>query len=215
MSLLVRFAIAASLSALATPSLGADAVVGEEPELPEAPPAVDTTDWGGFYLGAYGGYAWISPGVSTGPVPDGNGLDAGVYGGYNWQFNPNFVGGLELTAGLSQADSNSAAVAVEQEWDASLRARMGYAFERSLIYSFAGLAVTSVDATAIAGADTQTLTGWNVGAGWEQDLGSSWSAKLEYGFADYSSEGFNLGGPAATQIELQDQSVTLGLGFRF
>ncbi|MEM9330215.1 MAG: outer membrane beta-barrel protein [Pseudomonadota bacterium] len=195
----------------------ADAVE-EEPLIPQAPDVpIDTSQWGGLYLGVYGGYSWFSADGATvdGSDLDGEGGKIGAYTGYNWQFENNVVTGLEALGAYSETDGSSAGVTVEQEWEASLRARLGYAFDQSVIYSFAGLAVTSVDAQALTGADSQTLGGYTVGAGWETQLTDSFTARLEYGFSDYQDERYSLGNPTANSIEFQDQSLNLGIGFRY
>lgn len=46
------------------------------------------------------------------------------------------------------------------------------------------------EASSIAGSDNQTLTGYNLGAGLEQELLDGITARVEYGFSDYGSETF-------------------------
>ncbi|MGI9351063.1 MAG: outer membrane protein [Rhizobiaceae bacterium] len=178
---------------------------------------VDTSEWGGFYLGVYGSYDWFTADGATAALGDvdGEGGKIGGYAGYNWQFENNVVTGLEALGGYSDSDGTSAGVTVEQEWDASLRARLGYAFEQSVIYSFAGLAVTSVDAATLTGADSETLNGYTLGAGWETQLSGNFTARIEYGFSDYQDESFILGNPTPNQIEFTDQSVNIGVGLKY
>ncbi|MEM9277270.1 MAG: outer membrane beta-barrel protein [Pseudomonadota bacterium] len=203
--------------AFTQPVYSADTVV-EEQLIPQPPEVeVDTSEWGGFYLGAYGGYSWFDADGATaaGGEADGEGGKIGAYTGYNWQFDNNIVTGLEALGGYSDADASTATVAVEQEWEASLRARLGYAFEQSVIYSFAGLAVTSIEAATLTGSDSETLGGYTLGAGWETFLKDNITARIEYGFSDYEEENFVLGNPASNNIDFQDQSVNVGIGFKY
>lgn len=196
-------------------ALAADPVE-EAPTLPPvSEPIIDTSEWGGFYIGAYGSYNWFSPTGSVLGNADSNGFGGGGFAGYNWDWGNQIVTGVEGRVGFSDNDAASGGVTVDQNWDASLRGRLGYAYERSLIYSFAGLAVTGVEASAITGSDDQQLTGFEVGAGLETELFENITGRVEYGFTDYGSENFNLGAGGSQEIDVENQSLNIGLGFRF
>jgi len=197
---------------VALPSLAADVVV-QEPQVPSVPaPIIDTSQWGGFYAGIYGGYSWFDANVSGVGEADDNAAKFGGYTGYNFEFDNNLVTGFELNGGLANSEATFSDTTIEQDWDASLRARLGYAFENSFLYSFAGVAITGVEASSIAGSDNQTLTGYNLGAGLEQELLDGITARVEYGFSDYGSETFGQGGGAGNEIDFKENSVNLGLG---
>jgi len=200
---------------IAMPAFAADAVI-EEPQVPVAPdPVIDTSQWGGFYAGVYGGYSWFDANVSGIGEADDESFKYGGYTGYNFEFDNNVVTGVELDGGFTNSQTSILGTTVEQDWDASLRARLGYAFEKSLIYSFAGVAVTGVEATSVAGSDSQTLTGFNLGAGLERELLDGITARVEYGFSDYGSETFTPGGGAGNEIDFKEDSVNIGLGVKF
>ncbi len=208
-------ALVSALLLTTTSAFPAD-LVDETPSLPQPPePIIDTSEWGGFYLGAYGSYNWFSPSGSRLGGNDSEGFSGGGFAGYDWDWGNQIVTGIEGRLGFSDNDSSFGGVTVDQEWDASLRARLGYAYERSLIYSFAGLAITGVEATTITGSDDQQLTGFEVGAGVETKLFENVTGRLEYGFSDYGTEDFNLGGGGTQEIDLQNQNVNIGLGFSF
>lgn len=184
--------------------------------IPQAPEVViDTSEWGGFYLGAFGSYDWFSATASGLGSANENGFSGGGYVGYNWDLGNQWVGGVEANVGFGMSDTTVGTVTIDQDWDASLRGRLGYAYERSLIYSFAGLAMTGVEASALTGSDDQTLTGFNVGAGFETELFEDVTGRIEYGFSDYSSEGFALGAGANPQVDLETQNINVGIGLRF
>ncbi len=203
------------MATVSLPAFAADAVI-QQPQVPVAPdPVIDTSQWGGFYAGVYGGYSWFDANVSGAGEAKDEDLKFGGYTGYNFEFDNQIVTGIELGGGFANAEATAGGVTVEQEWDASLRGRLGYAFENSLIYSFAGLAVTGVEARALTGADSQTLTGYNLGAGFEQQILDGVTARIEYGFSDYGSESFGTGGAANNEIDFKEDSVNIGLGVKF
>lgn len=84
---------------------------------------------------------------------------------------------------------------VKTRWLFTARPRVGYAAGKSLFYVTGGLAVTDlnyqalfVDTFATAhenGSFSKTRAGWTGGGGGEFKIGSKWSAKGEYLFADF------------------------------
>lgn len=122
--------------------------------------------------------------------------DAGLFSvnaGYNWQMGA-FVIGLEADIGYSTAEKTVGPYGAAELSDnyiktkmnalGSVRARLGYAFERALIYATAGLAYGHVDSTAsYAGENTLKVddwrTGWVAGAGVEYAITNNWTARAE------------------------------------
>jgi outer membrane immunogenic protein len=103
----------------------------------------------------------------------------------------------------------------ERRWQASLRGRLGYAWDRTLLYVTGGLAWTSVNFTAnwlpsvcasVTGAvaacpgliasDQQTLTGATVGGGFEYAITNNLIAGIEGRYTWYGSQAFNTGAVA-------------------
>jgi len=210
-----KLVLASGLFVSALPAFAADAVL-EEPTPPAASaPVIDTSQWGGFYVGVQGGYSWFDANVSGLGGVDDEDLKFGGYTGYNFEFDNNIVTGVELNGNIINSEASVIGTTVEQDWDASIRARLGYAFENSLIYSFAGVAITGVEATTPLGSDSGTLTGYNVGAGFEQEIVDGITARIEYGFADYGDETFATGGGGSNEIDFQEDSVSVGLGVKF
>jgi outer membrane immunogenic protein len=149
--------------------------------------------WTGFYLGVNAGGKFgdtidltISDGesalVGTGDLD--NTWTAGVHLGYNWQTARNVVLGIEgdLAAIGDPEDIND-------EYLATIRGRLGYAFDRTLVYATGGVAFLGTDATL---SDDETLTGWAAGGGIEHKLRDNWSIGVEalyYAFEDDASAG--------------------------
>lgn len=173
----------------------------------KAPPIVSPlTNWSGFYIGAMGGYA--SENSSDGPGIKG-GFGGGTVG-YNWQFN-NIVAGLEADGAFGSISASATANAVingvtlsasaadKVDALATVRGRVGVAFDQVLLYgtggfalanekaSIAALAATGGAAVGLAFSDTKTRTGWTAGAGVEWMFLPHWSLKAEYLYRSFTS----------------------------
>lgn len=192
----------------------ADAVLEQPPEPPE-PQIVPLDNWSGAYLGAYGGYGWYNSDLSPGNDVDSiHGPLGGAYLGYNQDFGNNWVGGFEAMGGASGAENSSNGVEIKQDWDASLRARMGYVFENSMIYGLAGVAATGFEASAGGTSDSNISLGWTIGAGLETKFTENLSGRVEYNYSDYQKKDFSIGG-GSTSADLDGHSVKVGLGIHF
>lgn len=202
----------ASALVLATPALSADLI--DQTSEPPLPPQQTNLLWDGGYAGVYGGYNWMKADLSPGAVNGIHGLDGGVYLGFNRQLDSNIVLGLEGMAGLSGAEGSDGGVAIEEEWDASLRARMGYAFENSMIYGLAGVAGTRATASDATATDSQTHIGWTVGAGLETFLTDNVTARVEYDYSNFGQQEYDLGA-TNPDIGLNDHAIKLGIGLKF
>jgi outer membrane immunogenic protein len=184
--------------------------------------------WSGFYVGINGGYGWgtsnWSSVVTTGsPKPKG-GLLGGTLG-YNLQTGA-WVWGLEgdfdaswLKGTDTSGTGDCAGVGCQtsNNWLATTRGRIGYAWDRWLPYLTGGAAFGNVKMTPAAGASTtQTKIGWTLGAGVEYAFMGAWSAKLEYLYADL---GKSTCGAATcgidTDVKFNTSIVRVGLNYRF
>lgn len=140
---------AAAVALMAGTALAADLPVYEPAPVVETAPA--TWDWGGFYLGVQGGWAWGdadadfdngAPSLSYDP----DGYVVGGHLGFNVQLDQ-FVIGLEgdvEATGIEGAASSAAGITsegfIDVDWQASLRARAGVAWDRVLLYGTGGVA---------------------------------------------------------------------------
>jgi len=85
-------------------------------------------------------------------------------------------------------------------WLGSVAGRVGYTFDRTMLYVKAGVAFADSDYSASLGGfslnASDTRTGVMVGAGVEYAFLPNWSAKLEYNYMDFDTEslGFPLNG---------------------
>ena len=106
-------------------------------------------------------------------------------------------------------------------WLSTPRGRVGWAFDRTLIYGTAGGAAGELRSiTAIpAGTTNTTVTygTWTAGAGVEYGITDNLSARVEYLYLDKGHIATGVIGPPATQItsRLQDNFMRAGLNYRF
>lgn len=147
-ALLASTAAIAMLLAVETAAHAADIV-------PEQPAAID---WSGFYIGGHVGYGWAnmsgcydcddSSSVLEAEELDLEGVVGGLHAGYNWQMD-HVVFGLEADVTFTDLkDSEQAPDPSEEEEQtgdidllASVRARLGVAFDDALLYVTGGIAI--------------------------------------------------------------------------
>lgn len=162
-------------------------------------------DWTGPYIGADVGYAWgetgnqwRSPGAGYQDwQPDGtisyDSAMGGGYIGYLAQYGRLVFGAeIDISAMSLKGDDSQFAGevnAIELNYVGTIRGRLGYAFDNSLLYATGGFAYsdyTKKDET-LGWSQNDNLTGWTVGAGYEYALGENWSARIEYLYTDLGS----------------------------
>jgi outer membrane immunogenic protein len=198
--------------------------------------------WSGFYVGINGGYGFgagsdaviVTETVNTVFSASGNfgSLDiAGPFGGaqigYNAQMG-SLVLGLEADIQVGDiADSSHGVVndflpgglnaTVDTTnrvgWFGTLRPRIGFAWDRTLVYATGGFAfgdvrhsMRFVDNFGFTGQDTtrSSQVGYTVGGGIEHAISAGWSLKAEYQYIDLGTQHytapllFTAGGGAAT-----------------
>jgi high affinity Mn2+ porin len=226
---------------------------------PAAPVPVFT--WTGLYLGANVG-AWFAPtnpsyeaigfpSAAFGLVPNGGGQNAGATGGfqagYNYQFG-SFVPGLEMDfdylgncrGGRFAAPPAYAPLGVGtyslsggcSYYSGTLRGRLGYEFDRILVYGTGGIAYggnrnpgsVTLNPVALgnyfaAGASHSARTKFVFGAGVKYALSDHWFARAEYLYANLGriDQFFaNGAGQAYTPSQFnQNHIFQLGLDYRF
>lgn len=206
----------AAFASVATMASAAD-VVFQEPPAP-APMAVAPAvyDWTGVYLGAHGGYSWMR---IVGDDFESERFDGFLLGGHvgaNWQMN-SWVFGVEGDVSYAWNDNTYATdlgdVEIGTDWQGSIRARAGYAIDRTLIFATGGLAFTRGYVELDGDKETETFTGWTVGGGLEHAFTDNWTARLEYRYADYGTETFNFDSDA--DARLREHTVRAGVSYKF
>jgi outer membrane immunogenic protein len=220
--LLASTALTASTTLMTGAALAADMAV----KAPPAPPVPVPFSWNGCYAGLNAGGAWVDahqqvnlPGVA---VVDTSGTTGAFVGGgqigCNWQYDPKWVLGLEGDIDYISARRtsnftfihNSEDVVGQQSaklrWLATVRARFGYAWDRSLLYATGGVAIGRIESsvaatdtntgnglvTQFSGSGATTRVGWTLGAGVAHAFTDRVSVKLEYLYFDLGNVGYGV-----------------------
>lgn len=172
-------------------------------------------DWSGAYIGVQGGYVWTNIALAGAGNRNFNGPTLGVHAGANWQMGQ-FVLGVEGDVNYVWNSITAAfggpAITVGTDWQGALRARFGYALDRTLIYGAGGVAITHGYARMAGAAVTQTFTGWTIAAGVEHAFGRNWTARAEYRYADYGSGTFGLG---IGSLRVRESALRIGASYHF
>jgi len=182
------------------------------------------------------------------PVSPSGGL-AGAQIGYNWQWTRNWVFGVEGDfdwADIKGKGSVSTTATgfvpftttAEQKLEdlSTIRARIGYAWDRALLYGTGGAAfgktALNTSVVGLAGgacgpaglcavnSTSQWKTGWTAGAGIEWAFAPSLSVKAEYLYHDLGSASHHANDPASPGIvfgssaDFRGSVVRAGLNYR-
>jgi outer membrane immunogenic protein len=212
------------------------------------PAPVPVFSWTGIYVGINGGYAfgdsnWTSPvgtplfgigpcttNCSTGNFSTSGFLVGGTLGG-NYQWGQ-FVLGIEGDGDWSNLTGTTNSVAggcsgalgctTQSDWLATVRGRVGYAFDRFLVYGTGGGAFGNLQASAGGFPfSSSTQTGWTAGGGVEFAFTPNLTAKVEYLYVDLGSQScaaascFNGGVGPATNVTLTENVVRAGINYKF
>ena len=178
-------------------------------------PARSTYDWTGFYVGAFGGWAWsdsvdateFGPAGFVAPEKIGSFGADGFFGGAQigvdrqwWRF----VVGLGAEGGLLDLDGTVADSSPGGGDDTSfdtgayvgLTVRGGLAFDRLLVFGRGGIAFLDAAASGVCddpvcgsvpveASESDVLLGHSVGGGLEYAFGRRWTAGAEYRFIHF------------------------------
>ncbi len=147
------------------------------------------------------------------PERDVNGGIVGLYGGYNWQHAGNWVFGVDGSVNWDFAEHVDGNDKWEANWKGLIRGRLGYAFDRFMVYGTAGGAVMGFQITD--GPDTATATpwGWTLGGGVEMAITDRVVARVDYSYQDYGS--FTSTGDFTTTSSVKGHAVMGGVALRF
>jgi outer membrane immunogenic protein len=240
------------LLAMATSAFAAD-LPAKAPMATKAPYMAPVIfSWTGCYIGVEGGGNWgqsrqtaaANTPVAGAPITNNYNLSGGIAGGTvgcNYQVS-NVVVGIEndyswtnkngSAPGLAPTFAPTTISSTKEKWIDTLRGRVGFAWDRVMIYgtagaAFAGTSVTVTDPAFGTLTNSQTRTGWTAGVGGEWAfLADSWGAvslKLEYLHADFGTKQyFNpsvltaAGTTVVTRdVKLTDDMVRAGVNVNF
>lgn len=188
---------------------------------------------------------------------DMDGAVGGIYAGYNWQTPSNWVFGVEGDFQFSGLDGShdyqdaffsdpfftttQGTLSMDSDWQASLRARAGYAVDRNLFYVTGGIAFADAElrdeGTATTGgrviggevglvipepgetisydnSDSHTLVGYAVGLGIEHAFTDNLIGRVEGRYMDFGSHEFELG-DYDVDADFNIGQVTVGIAYKF
>ena len=189
---------------------------------------------------------------------DSSTFRVGGYLGYNWQFTPQWLVGLEGdlawgdssktnggvpgsfggTPGFGSAPPAATGVDsswVKENWDASIRARLGFLVTPTwLIYATGGVAFQDVEVGASCTGTgpswcgparnesiSSVRTGWTIGGGVEAMVWQNWLARVEYRYSDYGSIDHTFFSVPSTadevvsSVKLRTNTVLGGIAYKF
>jgi outer membrane immunogenic protein len=219
---------------------GQGALAADMPVYKAAPAAVAPVlyNWTGIYIGGQGGYGWSHNDWrdALGPPFNAGGHTAtgwlgGLHVGADYQFGSWVIG---AEGQYNWAHLRGRHISLVDPADtletrvhslATVTGRVGYAFDRILVYGKGGVAwkrdtYVKIDLGVIEGIAGVTRAGWIIGLGAEYAFWNNFSARLEYTYADFGRRRVNLidpagGAPSPFDIRQDIQTIMLGLSYRF
>jgi outer membrane immunogenic protein len=220
------------------------------PRAPAAyvPAPIPYYNWTGFYVGGNLGYGFggvsasDSIGSSFASTTQQSFLGGGQVGA-NWEFGPGVVIGAEADFDWLPNTSNAttitapaalgggtATTTINDRWLTLVDARLGYAWDRLLVYGKGGWAFAGVSNSNVTVAGTGygnngsgSNNGWTAGAGLEYAVWGTWSVRAEYDFVRLNNATFTVspaapkpfGGDVISSNNRQISLLTVGLNYKF
>jgi outer membrane immunogenic protein len=242
----------AAASLLTISAFAADLGIAPAPAQVVAPPFTWTTCYAGLHAGGGWGQKDLTDSVGVlSSIPGGfssanvdvNGYMLGGQVGCDYQFTPNWIVGIEgaLSGGniggtstfattFAVPGDDTASFKSTTDFLASVTGRIGYAWDRWMLYGKGGVALVgdryhASDALQTYAFDgTEDRLGWTAGAGIEWAFTPLWSVKLEYDYYWFGQRSVSfddstiLGSSTApfiapVNITQNIQVVTLGVNF--
>lgn len=193
--------------------------------------------WTGPYIGIQGGYSWSHAAqtydddtipVTINPM-NPQGWGGGFEGGVNYQFANGVVVGAEADVTFANitdtvddnlgnlSDGPGQTVSSTTNLAYNLRGRLGFAFDRMLIYGAGGFAWAHTTVTSTDGnlSDDATLSGWTAGGGIEQALTDHVSARFEYLYTHHGDHTWYARAAYAATGDDDTSTVRAGLNLHF
>jgi outer membrane immunogenic protein len=193
---------------------------------PAPPPAAAFFDWSGIYIGGHIGYGYAEAdiaGLGTQVLRlESEGFLGGAQGGWNYQMG-RFVLGAELDFSFADINSNNSNVtntlgnvSSNTPWIATATTRLGYTWDRFLVYGKVGAAFAQFDYNIDNLTASETRVGFTVGTGLEWAVSGNWSAKAEYNYLDFGRSSVNFDGSTVSlDIDQRISVIKAGVNYRF
>ena len=244
-----RILIASTL-ALAAGGQALAADLPPPPPPPRAPaayiPVAPPYNWSGLYIGGNLGVGWNSSGSvsdtagSTFSTNNNTQFLGGGQIGVNYEFWGGVVVGAEAmfdwlpnTTNTVTATNgtNSASVNINNRWLSTATGKLGYAWDRVLLYGKGGgawvgtnnpgLTVTGVPGATFTTSNNNNNFGWTAGLGVEWAFWGNWSARAEWDYIRLQNQSFTVSSTGAFNgdtININNRSInmfTAGVNYKF
>ena len=214
------------------------------------PAPIPVYNWTGFYIGGNLGGSW-QQGTFSDPLGNSfstnnqfvgtgggqvgvdyefaNGVVVGAEAMFDWRFNSGNTSGTVILV----PSGSSASVTINNQWLTTATGKLGYAWDRVMVYAKGGGAWVGSNNPAITlnGVSNTFSTsnsnwGWTVGAGAEYAFWGNWSARIEYDYIGLTNQTFTVPVTASsTAVGLANdqftgnsrniQMVTAGINYKF
>lgn len=166
-------------------------------------------NWTGFYAGVHAGWGW---GDATAGSLGGHVIGGQL--GYNYQLVSGLTFGIETDISFTGIDGPTAGGIFTADYIGTLRGRIGYAFDRVLIYGTAGLAYAGGSLQLGGLSNDQSHYGYAIGFGIEGAITNNISVRLEYLYTDFNSRTYStVGGPVGVGFDAS--TLRAGVNYRF
>jgi outer membrane immunogenic protein len=213
---------------------------------PRAPaayiPMAPAYNWSGFYIGGNLGGAFTSgsfngpAGTSVSSSTNSSFLGGGQVG-VNYEFYNGVVIGAEAMFDWAPNTKNTmnlttaagapiGSATVNNRWLTTATGKLGYAWDRVLLYGKGGGAwvgssasnATLASGAAVGFSGPSTNSGWTAGLGVEWAFAGNWSARAEYDYVGLTNQTYTFATTPATSVSSSNRSiniVTAGLNYKF
>ena len=212
-SLSLAAVVSLSASLLASPARAADLTVAPRPAGSSYIPA--QFQWTGFYVGVglgggFGTSTFTDPFTGQVGSPSLSGLLLSGITGVNWQIGSFVIGAeLDFTGSWAKGSANVPSgdnLQTSVFWTSSITGRLGYAFDRLLLYAKGGPAfdfehnlVTRPSGVSVFGTMYHT-SAWTVGGGVEYAFTDHTVFRIEYDYFKFPSTAFATTGAVGVNL---------------
>lgn len=201
-----KFALAISMVAVS--AAGAMAADLPARAYTKAPAFVEANNWSGIYIGGQVGYDWavnkytynngagIVEDFNESQVKSPGSAAGGGHAGIQGQFG-NWVLGLEGNYNWTSLKQDDVSVAIQGaprslkiDGIAAVVGKVGYSFDRWMIYAKGGWADADINTTAttagVSGAVKKWQSGYTIGTGIDYKITQNWVAGLEFDYYNFA-----------------------------
>lgn len=205
---------------VASPALSADVV--DQSEVASA--AGYAFNWTGPEFGMTAGLDRLNAGGSQFISGDErfSGGRVGAFAGYQYQLDNQFVFGIEgdVSYTSNERDDFYNSVTffqqkIRTDWSGSVRARVGYAFDKTQVFATGGWAATRAvfkeDSLAGWVEERENFSGFTVGAGVDYAFSDNVFARAEYRYNKFGEKTVSSG----NTVDLDQHVLNIGLGVKF